>query len=100
MSTPSPRQPSLTPSQSRQLNALWAPLWPGNRALVQAAWNDPEVSSFWHTYLEAYDAWLTLAPHVPHAQGALMQFAAGCLHELLACLERQAPKWASCSAPC
>jgi hypothetical protein len=40
--------------------------------------------------VEALDAWLMLAPHAPHAQGALREFAAGRLDELLACYERQA----------
>jgi hypothetical protein len=92
MSTPSPRDPILTPSTSRQLKALWAPLWPGNRALWQAAWKDPEVLASWRTYLEAHDACLTLAPYVPETQGALLEeFAEGCLHELLATFDRQAP---------
>ncbi|MGH8069287.1 MAG: hypothetical protein ACRERE_29440 [Candidatus Entotheonellia bacterium] len=91
MSTPSPRQPTLTPSMTRRLASLWAPLLPGNRALMQAAWKDPEVACCWRTYLEAYDAWLTLAPHAPEAQVALVKYATGRLHELLACLARQAP---------
>jgi hypothetical protein len=93
MSTPSPRDPILTPSQLCQLKKLWAPLWPGNRALWQAAWKDPEVLASWRTYLEAHDACLTLAPYVSETQGArLEEFAEGCLHELLATFDRQAPE--------
>jgi hypothetical protein len=91
MSTPSPRDPMLTPSQLRQLKKWWAPLWPGNRALWQAAWKNPEVLASWHTYLEAHDACLTFAPHAPEIRGALMEFAYGCFQKLLACFARQAP---------
>jgi hypothetical protein len=90
MSTPSPRQASFTPSQSRQLAKWWAPLWSGNRALV-AARTAHEVADACLDFFEAFTAWRELSPYAPQACVALLECVLGRLQDLQDCLARQAP---------
>jgi hypothetical protein len=80
MSTPSPRDPMLTPSQSRQLKKLWAPLWPGNRAMMREAFANPAVADAWNAFVEVYE---------PQERPPIKVLRAP-LDALLACLADQA----------
>lgn len=55
MSTPSPRDPILTPSKLRQLKAFWAPIWPRNRAMMREAFTNPTIADAWNAFVEVYE---------------------------------------------